>query len=165
MNKEQLEKQIELYKKNIADQQESLETLRAELEKLKQSKTGRCKPNEGEKYFYISNIGFVYEGEWTNHPMDQHRFAFGNCFRTEEETEFEVERFKVIAELSEYASEFVVGGDNWSFYWDYDSEEIQYAWSATGKYLKLYFPSKLIAHKAIQTVGEDRVKKYYLGVE
>lgn len=148
--------------------EEKYKELGEEIEKFKQEqskpKTGRWKPRYGDKYFYFSNNGFVYEA-WTDHSLDEHRYVLGNCFQTKKEAEFQAERLKVIAELKEYASEFVEGEENWGIYWSYYQEHIEYDWRTIDKYPVLYFPSKEVVRQAIEAVGEERVKKYYLGVE
>lgn len=141
-----------------------LQKLGEEIEKLKQAKTGRWKPNNGEKYWCIDQDGDIYEIAWTDSYYDNTRYSVGNVFRTEE-AEFEVERLKVIAELKEYASEFVKDSKNWGFYWSYYSKKIKYIWSDKQKHPVLCFRTEEIAQQAVEAVGEDRVKKYYLEVE
>lgn len=146
-----------------------LQKLGEEIEKLKQeqkqAKTGRWKPKSGDDYWYIDNNGYTLEGTWTDSFRDNRRYSIGDIFRTEEESEFESERLEVIAELKEYASEFVKDSKNWDFYWSYYSKKIKYIWSDKQKHPVLYFRTEEIAQQAVEAVGEDRVKRYYLGVE
>ena len=139
-----------------------------EIEKFKQEqakpKTGRWKPRYKEEYWVIGQGGDTDIYTWIESLFDNDRYALGNCFETEAEAEFEVEKLKVFAELSEYATEFVKGSRHWDFYWDHYSNELEYIWCDSYKYPVLYFPSKETAQQAIQDVGEERVKRYYLGV-
>lgn len=162
---ETLEQQIEVYKKNIANQQETLKALEAKLEKLKQGNTEQWKPKYGEKYFYISGQGFVDNGQWSDHPIDKNRFVLGNVFRTKEEADFAVERLKVIAELKEYSSEFDVDTVNYCVEYDTCNQEIYIDFTSTYKHSSLCFSSRKTAEQAIEAIGENRIKKYYLGVE
>lgn len=166
-------KHFKLWEEKPMEKLEQLEAkykeLGAEIEKLKQEreqdKTSRWKPEEDEKYWGITAIGSIDHNIWTDHEYDEQRYAFSNVFRTKEEAEFEVERLKVIAELKDYASEFKL--DIYNYYIEYDmgDREIYIDCEFTYKRSSLCFTSELIARQAIEAVGEDRVKKYYLGVE
>ena len=58
------------------------------------------KPADREKYYYIRNDGEVYQAFYEkNCSTDCGNYSLGNCFRTEEEAKFAVEKLKVIAEL------------------------------------------------------------------
>ena len=137
-----------------------LRKLGKEIEKLKQAKTGRWKPKSGDDYWYIYTNGDV----WRDNDYNNKRYSIGNVFRTKEEAEFKVERLKVIAELKEYASEFVYGRNNYYINWSFSNDSLKICWLKFEKSCELYFESEEIARQAIEAVGEDRVKKHYLGV-
>lgn len=95
--------------------------------------------------------------------------VIGNIFRTKAEADFAIEKLKVIHELKQFA----ISKDKWSKgtpYWtiglnlDLNSLTIMNA-GCHIKYGEIYFSTRKMAEKAIEAVGEERVKKYYLCVE
>src|SRR5574344_1270174 len=167
MNKlEELEKQVELYEKNIESQQQSLETLKRELERLKSEKENEpWKPKDGDKYWFISHSGWVKTTVWCDTIVGKIRYEIGNVFRTKEEGEFRVEQLKVETELKRFARPFHVGEDNYTLYFGNYVNSICMVCYSNVQYGNIYFASEEIAQKAIDTVGEERIKKYYFGVE
>jgi len=134
------------------------------------------RPEQWDRYFAIDSNGDTLQDVFeTTLPLDIDRFNLGNCFRTEEEAEHMVEKLKVISELK-------------NFVLDNNEEKIDWVNSNQGKYTlvydheyqdvdvdcyyytqclssNIYFTSKEIAQSAINTVGKDRIKKYYFDVE
>jgi hypothetical protein len=45
----------------------------------------RWKPQVGEKYCFISSGGRKNSSTWEDDEVDNNRWNFGNCFRTEQE--------------------------------------------------------------------------------
>lgn len=164
MNKlKELEKQVELYEKNIESQQQSLETLKRELERLKEEKENEAwEPKYGYLYWYADNK--VVLNEWYGDKMSEARYELGNAFRTEEEAKFRIEQIKVEAELRRFSRPFHVGEDNYTLYFSNYLNSICMVCYSDVQYGNIYFASKEIAQKAIDTVGEDRIKKYYFGI-
>ena len=66
-------------------------------------KNNLWKPCIGEDYYQIAADGDVEMREWDGRGYDEDSYAIGNCFKTKEEAEFEVERQKVIVELKRFA--------------------------------------------------------------
>ena len=93
---------------NISVNLENLsEEEREQLMKLIQKSNG-CKrkvwkPEYGEFYFYISKYGAVGNSIWENDHVDNGCYGIGNCFKTEEEAEFSLEKAKVETELRRFA--------------------------------------------------------------
>lgn len=54
----------------------------------------RWKPKMGDIYFYLGNFIDVRDTEWMNTNGDKMLYEAGNCFRTREEAETMVEKFK-----------------------------------------------------------------------
>ena len=165
MNKlEELEKQVELYEKNIESQQQSLETLKRELEQLKVEKESRTwKPKHGDYYWFVDSDGVIHKTEWNSFSIHRQRYLIGNVFKTEGEAQFRVEQLKVEAELRRFSRPFDVGERSYSFYFDHRINCIcttDYSYTQEGN---IHFASEEIAQKAIDAVGEDRIKKYYFG--
>ena len=133
------------------------------------------KPKQGETYYYVENVGEVLGDCNTDHEVDKNRINLGNCFKTKEEAEHMVEKLKVINELKNFALENNAEEIDWK-----NLKQVKWAiaYSRIYKNLELndwrntqfsssniYFTSKEITQKAIETIGEDRIKKYYFDVE
>lgn len=126
---------------------------------------------DGDRYLFLTNLGTIMSAIWHNNDSDHNRLRFGNVFLTEEDAKFASKRLKVIAELKKYAKEF--SDEEWEktnlpkFYlrFDYKRHIVEVDWLHHTKVSNIYFESKEKAKEAIKWVGEDRVKKYYLGVK
>lgn len=125
-------------------------------------------PDLGATYYFIDGSGEVRKGTWYDDAIDGRRFSIGNCFETREEAEFEAERLKVIAELKRFAEPKDRAWDgntnHWYFYYDIDGS-FEYDFSYIVTHHTIYFSSEEDARKAVETVGEDRIRRFYLGVE
>lgn len=125
----------------------------------------------GDEYFFLTESGIVQGGIWRDDMISLSILSIGNMFLTEEDAEFAIERLKVIAELKKYAMEFSdEEGKNMNLpkhylFYDYEDHVISIGCVYYSKGNGIYFESKEKAQEAIKWVGEDRVKKYYLGVK
>ena len=54
----------------------------------------RWKPSKGERYFYVSDNGFVEFTYWQIEEVDHDYYEFGNCFRTEKQAMKALEKVK-----------------------------------------------------------------------
>lgn len=126
---------------------------------------------DGDRYLFLTNLGKIMTGIWHNDYSDHNRLRFGNVFLTEEDAKFASERLKVIAELKKYAKEF--SNEEWEkmnspkhyLVYDYDDYVVRICVVHFMKNNVIYFESEEKANEAIEAVGKDRVKKYYLGVK
>lgn len=140
----------------------------AEIEKkLAQEESGFWKPETGEMYWFVMDEGKV---AWNNYSNSHNtRYLMGNCFKTEEEAKFAREKLKVIAELKKFAEpkkrEWDGCNDHYCIYYYIYEEKIKIDSYTVSKLPIIYFESKEKAIEAIEAVGEDRIKKYYLEVE
>lgn len=139
-------------------------------------KSKAWKPKLGEKYWYIDENVELDEDVWINSEYFERIYAIGNCFKTKEDCEFAIERLKVIKELERFAEEnnerieWCNSIDNdankkWHISYDYDNSKLFADYTYVCKHNDIYFSSKYISQKAIGTIGEERIKKYYLKVE
>lgn len=135
-------------------------------------------PKEKEKYFYIEDCIGVSDDRNVQAPIDYCRFNIGNCFKTKEEAEHILEKLKVIHELQKFAYENNEGEIDWN---NKDQRKYYLILTCTGgknRYMdatytfelrsvpfNVYFTSEKLAKKAIETIGEERLKKYYFNVE
>ena len=133
------------------------------------------KPKEKELYFYYDSEGLIYESISSGGSIDKNRLEFGNCFKTRKEAEHMAEKLKVINELKNFALENNAEEIDWK-----NLKQVKWAIAYSRMYKNLelndwrntqfsssniYFTSREIAQKAIETIGEDRIKKYYFDVE
>lgn len=132
-------------------------------------------PKEKEKYFYIEDCMGVSDDRNVQAPIDYCRFNIGNFFKTKIEAEHILEKLKVIHELQKFAYENNEGEIDWKnfnqckYYLVYDTKDedlyVDYSIQCESEPFNIYFTSSKIAKKAIEAVGEDRIKKYYFNVE
>lgn len=156
---------------------ESVENVYANDWEVVEEKKKWWEPKVNEQYFYIRSTGIVDCNNCDNDKVDKLFQSFGNCFQTAEQAKFMVEKLKVLHELEKFAYE---NNDEeavmvfthllkakYFFRMEIKSKKIQVVSSPTQEYLpfNIYFDSEELAKKAIETIGEDRIKKYYFGVE
>lgn len=148
------------------------------VEEEKKEKKKYWKPKKDEKYYFITAYEYdvcVMDDMNDEVIVDDNRINMGNCFKTEEEAEHMVEKLKVIHELQKFAYENNEGEIDWnnlsqmkfSIYFGYHSKTIEIQAFRAFKHFpfNIYFTSIEIAKKAIKTIGEDRIKKYYFDVK
>lgn len=156
---------------NRSEQKARLEELYKQIEELKNmeiEEDGFWKPRLGEKYWFITDGGSIEEDEWedrTIYAIHYNAFKIGNVFRTEEEAEFQVEKLKVITELKRFSKKFEENKDNFCIKYEMINQYIEIYNNYYYATAELCFASEKDAKDAIEFVGEDRVVKYYLGVE
>jgi hypothetical protein len=128
-------------------------------------------PQLGNMYYTIAidNNEVIRCFQWDDDAVDFGRMSIGNCFRTKEEAEFAVERLKVLAEMRKFAEPFNTKWDcktcHYFIYIDINTNELIVNHNIFTRNNKFYFSSRERAKECIKAVGEDRIKKYYLGVE
>lgn len=143
-----------------------------ELLGIKESKV--WKPKDGEIFYYINCDGKICRETWRDSStFSLSLYKLGNCFKTIEEAKFALERLIVTAELQRYADEHNEWDVDWKnseqakydIYYDIENNIIDYCSYYGMKFNAIYFTSEEIARQAVESVGTERVKKYYLGVE
>ena len=141
------------------------------LKKIQKSKV--WKPIRGEEYYYIT-YGTVCKSYWEDVLGDFNAYTIGNCFPTEEAAIFAVEKHKVETEIKRYIEEYDPIEIDWKdrkhhkhylvYNISYDRIEPKDC-MVIKQFGAIYFSIKLDWHKMINTIGEDRIKKYIFGVE
>lgn len=88
---------------------EGLKELTEKVEELKSSidDGGVSKPQDGQKYWFISASTGAYESQWENHPIDHDRYSIGNCHLTKQSAEDTVRALKLIQKARESQNGFV----------------------------------------------------------
>lgn len=133
------------------------------------------KPKKGERYCFYDSEGAIYEIKYDGDSIDKNRLDLGNCFKTRQEAEHMVEKLKIIKELRDFALENNEKEIDWKnpnqvkhiIVYNNETQIMRTdLWYASTQYIpfNIYFTSKEIAQRAIETIGEDRIKKYYFDV-
>lgn len=126
---------------------------------------------EGDRIYFADAFNNIVGSEWE----DDNRFyilkrEIGLVTLTREELDFKLESMKVCEELKRFAKDFTDDEwenqkvKKWYIHYDYMCKELIIYYCYSLKYTRLYFWSKEKAEEAIAFVGEEMVKKYYLGV-
>lgn len=126
---------------------------------------------KGHICYYADAYNKVKQIEWNDSDYLRCMRSIGLIALTKEELEFKIEKMKVYEELKYFAKEFT--DEEWS---DEDKLKceinincmdfnVYISPSSTIKTANLYFESYKKAEQAINAVGEERVRKYYLEVE
>lgn len=167
--------------KTIDEQIENAKKLLEYLEEQKEKEGGTVaepelpkmwNPKVGHNYYIIKSSGTVSSSIWYADDIDISRYGLGNVYKTYEEAEFEVERRKVEFELRKYIyehgggnGEFVVGRDNFSLCYGQLTDTLGVNNVSYTQGAGIFCNSREVLKEAINAVGEDRVKKYYLRVQ
>lgn len=166
---EELKADIEEIKSQYIKQ---LEEVKAKIEELEQEyeseeeTENRWKPKVFEDYWWVSGRGFARRDKCLNSKYDEDVFNHTDVFPTKEQAKFDSERKRIRRELMRYSRPFVTGTKNWFFNYHYRYKTIHYLNSDFScQPFCLYFESKGTAEKAVETIGEDRIKKYLFGAE
>lgn len=164
MNKQEILEEINKTKEHLANMKKML----AEYE------YGRWKPEKGETYYSISEIGSIIETCDLLGTIAETRGNFYNIFRTREQAKIEAEKILVRRMLEDIARRLNKGkkidwlGDTLNLFticYDFDSDKI--GLTSTSALIKkageIYCLNREFAHVAIQEIGEERLKKYLRG--
>lgn len=126
------------------------------------------KPEFGEKYYYMTTSGNVAQDTF-NTSFDKYRLSFRNVFKTAEEARKMLEKIKIINKLRELS--------NIDFNEDFDEEKWYITYNHRTKSIEcdttyhvqrmpffIYFKNQEDCGKAIDTIGEKNLKKYYFDI-
>ena len=82
----------EQLQKELSDTKEKLEKLEASIKAMPEGKpVGRWKPENGDYYWFVDEIGYLDAGCCYGGKADEMRYALGNCYKTCEEAEHDLE--------------------------------------------------------------------------
>ena len=138
----------------------------------KEKKTNKkWKPQYGEKYYTISTRGTIdFDNFVAENNTDAVRLLLGNVFETEEEAEHMLEKIKIINKLRELSN--ISFNDNckqekFVIFYNTENQQIRITQHTFIREIpfNIYFKNKEDCQKAIDTIGEDNLKKYYFDVE
>ena len=166
-----MENNITVNMENLSE--EEREQLIKLIHKSNGFKSKMWKPKCGELFFYISGRGDIFSSIWINSYICSEYYSIGNCFKTKEEAEFALEKVRVETELRRFAEE----NNEYEIDWK-DKKQVKWFISYNCKkeiinpicaydfcICNIYFTSEEIAKQAVGYVGEERLKKYYFGIE
>lgn len=125
----------------------------------------------GDRYCYVNTLNTIRNEVWINNYNEREMRKVGRIFLTKEEAEYQIEKMKVYEELKRFAKDFT--DEEWEdmtipkfeISFEYITGKVELDSFGTSKCNQLYFESEEKAEEAIAFVGEERVKKYYLGVK
>ena len=151
---------------NLQMEINSLKQRISELEQ--QAKQEQEFPQYAKDYWYVDSdteaMGTVWYGDESY--SDQGRLSIDNVFKTKDEAEFAAEKLRVEAELRKFSKPFEYGENCTEFYYDHEFGGIKFCTlTASQTQGAIYFESREKAEEAIDTVGEERIKKYIFGME
>ena len=158
-------------KEAIRKLEENIKEVQAQIEELKrEDETPKFEyPNKGDKVWHISPDGKVNLWCWTDSDYEKALIHQGNIVSTKKEAEFEVERRKVIAELKLFKEpnnrEWDDSTRHYFIYFNTATGRVEIDRLCLCKSSEIYFATQEDAQKAIDFVGIDRVKKYYLRIK
>ena len=153
---------------NIQERIEALETeFNEKIKALKaEAQQGDEFPQDGDEYWYVDSDTEAMDIEWDGSYCDQGRLSIGNVFKTKEQAEFAAEKLKVEAELRKFSRPFEKGEYNSYIFFYIDGDYLKVGHKvSTPSQGAIYFGSEEKAKQVIQSVGEERIKKYIFGVE
>lgn len=124
-------------------------------------------PENGDEYYYISTTGHIRSAIWRDEVFDNLCLEYLNVYKTTEEAEFARERMKVFRELSLFALEQMPKKHNteaiYTIECDRGEDDCYITWNFSVS-APVMFESEEMAQKAIDYVGEERLKKYWFRV-
>ena len=122
---------------------------------------------DGDEYWYIIINNNDNYATWNGNAWDLTVRESGNIFLTKKEAEFELERRKCEAIMLKYGRRTFKYGKHNHFIVIFDermiiesSFNLQIIYQGT-----IYFDTEELAQKAIDEIGEERLKKYVFRVE
>ena len=149
---------------NLQMEINSLKQRITELEQ--QAKREQEFPQVEDDYWYVDGDAEVMLAVWYGDDYDKGRLSINNVFKTKDQAEFVAEKLKVEAELRKFSRPFKYGDENFEIIWNNHENNIELDWSGyVVRQSVIYFESGEIAEKAIESVGEERIKKYIFGME
>ena len=144
---------------------------KCKIEKIPQKPKTVWDLKDGDEYYYIDYYGEIKSVFNECCDEDLNIIEIGNAFLTEEEAKHEVERRKCEAIMLKYGTRNIMSlGDinahkYFIVYNNYYHEISISFYQSTNSQGTIYFESVELAEKAIEEVGEDKLKKYVFNVK
>ena len=121
---------------------------------------------DGDGYWYIDTVNNINYVTWKGDAWDLATRESGNAFLTKEEAQFELERRRCEAIMLKYGRRMLkYKDDNYSFQFDNTGKKVYVeVWNTCQFQGSIYFDTEELAQKAIDEIGEERLKKYVFRV-
>lgn len=158
---------LEELKKEIRELQSKLD----KLENQKKEEKKRWRAKAGNKYFYVDDFGIVESTQDKEYNSDDYRYETRNYFKTKEEAEEYQEVINTYYDLMDLADELNDGRKiEWNdenqckyfIYYDCGNDTLEKTCAMKWKYLgQIYCLDKKFKDKAIEKIGEDRLKNLF----
>ena len=122
---------------------------------------------DGDEYWHISTINNDNYATWNGNAWDLAVRENGNAFLTYDEAKFELERRKCEAIMLKYGRRTFKPRDiNYIIQFDNDDKQVFVDfWRLNQFQGSICFDTEELAQKAIDEIGEERLKKYVFRVE
>lgn len=155
---------------NLSDDERN--QLMAIIEKANKPVSKMWRPEYDDRYFIIAEDGKISTRWDRNKKLTDDTIAMGNCFKTQEEAEFEAECRRVETKLRQFAmenNEDIDWSDNestkWFITYDHTNNCVDVDYYHILQSADVYFSSRTFAEKAIKEIGEENLKKYYFRIK
>lgn len=127
--------------------------------KVEQYRDWKWKPEVGERYYFVSTAGSIFDYEFTDCNTEEEFYSLGNIFQTREQAESELKARKIVAQLwrCEGARGFIMGENNFTFAFYENNLEIDSYEYALRLSASPYYDSKDATTQATQQVGEQNI--------
>ena len=163
MNKQEIIDEINKTKEHLAN-----------MEKMLKECDERWKPEKGEEYFYVDNVGIIQNALFDN-TMGYHLDLCKtlNCFKTKKQAELEAEKILVRRQLEDIARRLNRGvkidwhnDDQYKYCFIYDVDYQHINQDSNINVIRqgaVYCLDKNFLNTAIKEIGEGRLIKYLRG--
>ena len=124
------------------------------------------KPKKGNIYYYITTSGDVAQNTFSTF-LDEYRLSFRNVFKTTEDARKMVEKIKIINKLRELSNtRSIYNQDKFIIYYNFQENKVSCGEINYAKFIpfEVCFKTREDCQKAIDTIGEDNLKKYYFDI-
>lgn len=145
----------------------TLEDITSDDWELIEKSTQVWQPQYDEKYYYITTSGNVAQDTF-NPSFDKYKLSFKNCFKTRKEAQHMVEKIKIINKLRELSNiKFSENKGKYFIYYNFRENRILCSETNFCKLspFEVCFKTAKECQEAIETIGEDNLKKYYFDVD
>lgn len=160
---------LETLKQQTADMEAKLNETKAEIDRLENGWETEPPFEDGDEYYYLTDVGEINKDYWAYLYEDGERFDFGNIFKTLKEAELEEKRRKLLTRFRAFRDEcnrgLSVQDEKWEI--GYKGKELKTLWlpnSINGFPIFGYFKNKEDTERAIELFG-DEIKELFVDCE
>ena len=162
---------LEEIKKQISELQSKVAKIENESKEENKEENKRWRARINDKYFFFDDFAGVISCHDNNDMTDNYRFKMRNYFKTKEEAQEYKQVMITYYNLMDLAEELNNGREidwndgsqyKYSIYYNYENDILQrtcsFRWKGLGQ---IYCLDKNFKEKAIEKIGEDRLKKLF----